>query len=204
MGVPCPECGRSYDVTLFAFGRTIHCACGSRVGLERRLPLSRAGAEPRFIADAMLGKLARWLRLVGVDTAWEPHIPDERLVRRSLSEGRTILTRDRRLPHEWRVEGVYLVAAEGALRQLREVIGAFDLREGLRPLTRCSHCNVSLLDSTKKAVRGRVPSRVLATEREFRECPACGRVYWAGSHAVRIRRVVDDLVAGRGGHRPGP
>jgi uncharacterized protein with PIN domain len=64
LSVPCPRCGREYDVTLFEFGRTIHCACGTRVGRERRVRIDVGAEPPRFLADAMLGALARWLRIL--------------------------------------------------------------------------------------------------------------------------------------------
>ena len=69
VAVPCPRCGREYDVALFGFGRTIWCTCGGRVGLGPRRRSLQVPTEGRFIADAMLGKLARWLRLLGFDCA---------------------------------------------------------------------------------------------------------------------------------------
>ena len=95
MAITCHGCGREYDVTLFQFGRTIRCTCGARVGLEHRIGPAVDEARPRFIADAMLGRLARWLRTLGYDTAYDDRIADADLVRRSLTEGRHLLTRDR-------------------------------------------------------------------------------------------------------------
>ncbi len=147
MGVPCPGCGRQYDITLFEFGRTIDCNCGSRVALEPRVPFLPSGSEPRFIADAMLRSLARWLRMLGFDVAYEAHIPDEHLVRRALQQNRTLLTRDRKLPHEWTVPALYLVRADETLAQLREVVETFGLRNALRPFSRCSLCNAELSEA---------------------------------------------------------
>jgi uncharacterized protein with PIN domain len=195
VAVLCRGCGRSYDVSLFAFGRTLHCACGARVGLERPVEPAPGAGPPRFLADAMLGRLARWLRILGFDTAFEAHVRDEDLVRRALVEGRHLLTRDRALPVEWRVGGIHLVGSEELREQLRDVLAAFDLRPGIRPFTRCSVCNTPLAAAARSEVRGRVPARVLAVERDFRACPGCGRVYWRGSHTERMRRVVDELVA---------
>jgi hypothetical protein len=196
VGVPCPGCGREYDVALFQFGRTIHCTCGRRVGLapRRRLP---DAPPPRFLADAMLGRLARWLRLLGFDTAYSAHVADGDLVRRAVEEGRVILTRDRALPDEWRVSGVHVLGAETLLEQLRDVVGAFGLAPHVRPLSRCSECNGVLVRAPREEVAVEVPPRVLARQREFQRCPGCRRVYWRGSHATRMKRVVDRVLAGR-------
>jgi uncharacterized protein with PIN domain len=195
VGVPCPRCGREYDATLFAFGRTIWCTCGSRVGIAPRVRRLEAGAEARFIADAMLGRLARWLRILGVDCAYEREISDRELVRRATAEGRVILSRDRALPEEWWVPGIHRVDSEDLREQLREVLRAFDLAPSLRPFTRCNACNRELRAVAKADVSGRVPPRVLLGHEAFRECPACRRVYWEGSHTERIRRLVEEVLA---------
>jgi hypothetical protein len=189
MAVPCPGCGREYDVALFAFGRTLHCTCGARVGLEARRLAARA-AEPRFLADAMLGRLARWLRGLGYDTVWEADISDAELARRALAEARTILTRDRAFPEEWRLADLLVLDSEEPLAQLRQVARRFGL-DPSRPLfTRCLVCNALLVPASRARVAGRVPPRVLAARERFSACPACDKVYWEGSHTARMRRVL--------------
>jgi len=190
MGVPCPGCGRSYEVALFQFGRTIDCRCGGRVGLEPRVRELAPGWRPRFLLDAMLGRLARWLRILGYDAAWEEHISDEALVRRGLEEERIILTRDRRLQTQWSVSGIRQVQAEAPMAQLAEVVAAFDLLPGARPLSRCSRCNSELQEASAREARGRVPEAILRRFDRFRRCPSCARIYWEGSHAARIRGVL--------------
>jgi uncharacterized protein with PIN domain len=192
MSVPCPRCGRDYDVALFAFGRTLDCTCGARVGLEPRV---RAGAAPelRFMADAMLGRLARWLRTLGYDTRFDASIEDAELARRAILEERTVLTRDRSFPHEWRVPRVLVLEATRPLEQLREVARAERLDQR-RLFTRCSMCNSRLEPSTRDGVARRVPERVLASCEQFRACPRCGRVYWEGSHTARMRRALDTVL----------
>jgi uncharacterized protein with PIN domain len=192
MAIPCPRCGRAYDVTLFEFGRTLWCTCGSRVALaprERRL-----GPERRFFADAMLGRLARWLRLLGFDCAWEPDIADARLVRRAVDEGRIVLTRDRGLPEAWRISGIHRVDSEKVRDQLAEVVRALDLAAEIRLLSRCSQCNAPLRPAAPEEVEACVPPRVLERHDAFEACPDCGRVYWEGSHTDQIRRLVDALL----------
>jgi len=193
MAVPCRRCGREYDVTLFEFGRTISCTCGSRVGVEPRVR-SLEATPPRFVADAMLGRLARWLRLLGFDCACEDGIADGELVRQGIVQGRSILTRDRALPEEWWVAGIYLVREEKVGAQLVEVSQRFGLASHVRLLSRCSECNRPLIAVPRSDLAGRVPPRVLQSHAVFSDCPSCGRVYWEGSHAARIRRVAEALA----------
>lgn len=223
MSILCPGCGRGYDVSLFSFGRTLHCNCGARVGPEPRLGPPTEAGEPRFLADAMLGGLARWLRLLGFDVAYDPGLPDEELVRRSIVEGRHLLTRDRRLPEEWRVGGITLVKAEGIEAQLRDVLRRFHLQDRLRPFTRCSRCNTPLEDLSPEtggipdpqpaASGGNRPtgkpfSMVSSTpqdpergrpeppsaRRATAYCPSCGRRYWEGSHTRRMRIFLEKVL----------
>jgi len=195
MAVCCQRCGREYAVTLFEFGRTIWCTCGNRVGIEPRVHQLAHSTEKRFAADAMLGRLARWLRLLGFDCAYDAEITDEEIVRLGVSERRTILTRDRSLPEEWWISDIYLVREEDVRKQLAEVIQHFDLAASIRVLTRCNECNRALNRVTRAQVSGRVPPAALELHEVFSECPACGRVYWEGSHAARIRTLVERLVS---------
>lgn len=194
MAVPCPGCGREYDVSLFSFGRTLWCACGSRVGDEPRVRNLAPGGAPRFLADAMLGRLARWLRFLGFDCAYEADIDDAELVRRGVEEQRIILTRDRALPEAWRVAGIHLLEAETPFEQLAEVVRAFSLAGRVRLFRRCGECNTQLRPLAAADARERVPARVRERHDRFRECPGCGRVYWEGTHAQRMRRVADRVL----------
>ena len=193
MAIRCPGCGREYDVTLFQFGRTIHCTCGTRVGLEQRIGPPLSTATPRFMADVMLGRLARWLRTLGYDTAYDDAIADADLVRTALAQNRHILTRDRSIPVEWRVEGCLVLEADRPLRQLGEVIRAFGLERPSRLFTRCRVCNSALVAAEAADVSGHVPARVLGQEQAFARCPGCQRVYWEGGHTRRMRAVLDEL-----------
>jgi uncharacterized protein len=190
MGVPCSRCGRAYDATLFRFGRTIWCTCGQRVALEPPLRSAHGRGEPRFFADAMIGRLARWLRIAGYDTRFDPHVADGDLVRIALEEGRIILTRDRALAEEWSVQDVLVLAADDALAQLREVAARFHLDWRARAFSRCSHCNAPVEPAEPSEVAEHVPEGVFAQRLAFARCPCCGRVYWEGSHTERMRRAL--------------
>jgi uncharacterized protein with PIN domain len=194
MNVTCPGCGRGYDEGLFRDGRTLHCACGSVVAAARRIRDETAQRPPRFMADAMLGRLARWLRILGFDTAYEPDLDDGDLVRRAVRQRRIILTRDRRLPDEWRVSGVRVLGAQTPMEQLREVEAAFAICRDAQPFTRCSRCNERLHAASSDDVGPDVPPRVLLDRKRFRRCPRCRRVYWSGSHVDRIHRALGEAL----------
>lgn len=188
--VTCPGCGREYDAGLFAFGRTRHCTCGTRVGRPTPAGCFDPGPNPRFFADAMLGRLARWLRILGYDTRYEAHVDDAALVRCALQERRVILTRDRALPEEFRVSALVLIESEKPAEQLRELVTRFALDPEARLFTRCSRCNASLESVERDAIADRVPERVLRDQPHFKSCPHCGRVYWEGTHVERIRSAI--------------
>ncbi len=194
MSVPCPRCGRGYDVALFQFGRTIHCTCGSRVGLEPRIRPLSSGHEICFMADAMLGRLARWLRILGCNVTFEPVISDAELVRRALVEERVILTRDQALPEEWRLPRVLIVKSEAPLLQLQQVVRAFEIDWRARLFTRCSRCNTELETVAYEDVTTRVPPRIISEQERFLRCASCERIYWGGSHSERMLRVLNEAL----------
>ena len=196
MAIPCRACGREYDVTLFQFGRTIHCACGARVGLEKRSSVRATVAGPRFLVDAMLGRLARWLRILGFDTAYDPVIPDAELIRRGLEEGRHVISSDRALLEEWTVSGCLIVEADDVEAQLKEVLDHFGLKGKIRLLSRCPVCNTILEPIPVDEVWERIPPRVRGLHDSFARCPRCDRVYWEGSHVERMRARLREILEG--------
>lgn len=154
--------------------------------------------EPRFLADAMLGRLARWLRVLGFDVAPDEGRPDKELVRRAAEEERILLTRDRRLVEELRPESVLLVIADDPLEQLRETADGLELRRPEELFTRCLVCNAPLREATSEEVAELVPTRSRELPGPARRCPDCGRVYWPGSHARRMREAIDRVFTGEG------
>ena len=200
MSVPCPRCGRDYDVALFQFGRTIHCTCGSRVALAARVrDIASPSGEIRFMVDAMLGRLVRWLRILGCDAEFDAEIADAELVRRALEEQRVILTRDRRLPQEFSVPHLLILEFEAPLEQLRQVTRAFDLDWRSRLFTRCSRCNRPLEPAAPRVVAERVPPRIRSEQQRFLRCASCGRIYWGGSHIARMRRLLEQTLGDAAG-----
>jgi len=148
---------------------------------------------PRLLVDAMLGRLARWLRLLGCDAVLAPNdATDMELVRRARAEGRTILTRDTALARR-RGVAVLLVASMELTAQLRQVVGQLGIgRERIG--TRCLVCNHELVSLSREDARGRVPLYVWETQHQFHYCPQCDRVYWAGTHWEQMRARLDAIL----------
>jgi len=142
--------------------------------------------EPlRLLADGMLGRLAKWLRLLGYDTAYDNTASDHELARRARAERRILLTRDRELA-ERRGLRTLLIHSEALEEQVRQVQEALGPPPG-PPLSRCAVCNAVLEPVSAEAIAGRVPPYVLRTQSAFRRCPGCGRIYWPGSHLQAMR-----------------
>jgi uncharacterized protein with PIN domain len=148
--------------------------------------------EARFVADVMLGKLARWLRALGYDTLYFRDAADSRLLGIALREDRRLLTRDTALAARAGLAGL-LVRADGLDEQLREVMAACGL-SARAPLSRCLECNGVLAPRDPADVRDRVPPYTLATHTEFWECQGCRRVFWPGSHARGILERLDPYL----------
>jgi len=143
------------------------------------------------MADAMLGRLARWLRILGYDTAYEKVIEDTALIERALREDRWLLTRDGYLTQRRVLRGRHTLLTddrvEGQLRQLQRDL-RIDLRVSDQRGYRCADCNERLVALPYDEAVSQVPPPVAAEHRHFLQCPRCGRPYWAGSHWVDIRR----------------
>lgn len=137
-----------------------------------------------FIADNMLGKLAKYLRLMGYDTYYSnKSLSDDEILEIAKKENRILITRDRGLA--LRYEKSYLLNSTDSIDQLKEIAKAFHLNTK-RMMTRCSICNVELVKTNKEHVKGKVPEKVYGSFDEFYFCPSCGRYYWFGTHAKNI------------------
>jgi len=135
----------------------------------------------KFIADVMLGKLAKRMRLMGFDVLYESALDDNDVLRLALDQGRVILTRDTGLASRPLAQNHLLIASDLIDEQLHQVFEAFSPPDE-NALTRCSICNEQLSMLDRKDARDLVPDHVIATVNEFWRCEHCGRVYWKGSH----------------------
>jgi len=145
----------------------------------------------KLLADAMLGRLARWLRILGYDTAYLADADDWEIVRLARAEDRLVLTRDRALAERrgMRTLVVDSQVLEDQLRQVRQSVGPpVD-----PPFSRCPVCNWPLADADARLVQTRAPPFIRRTQTRFAWCAACQRVYWPGSHWERMQTLLAGL-----------
>ena len=135
----------------------------------------------KFVADVMLGRLAKRMRLLGFDVLYGRSLNDREILRLSLEENRIILTRDRALTQRPLASHHIFIMHETIDKQLEQVLERFPCSLP-SPLTRCSRCNAQLVVRTKKDVEDLVPEFVYSTQEHYMHCPSCGRIYWKGSH----------------------
>ncbi len=144
-------------------------------------------AAPKFLVTDESVRLARWLRLLGYDTATGSAQPLTECYRRAVEERRIVVTRNRRV-HAGALVQVVQVASQALPEQLRQVIRELRVRpDEAHAFSRCDVCNVELIEVSKGQVRDQVPPYVFQTQQAFHACPSCRRVYWAATHCDRIK-----------------
>ncbi|MBN1578304.1 MAG: Mut7-C ubiquitin/RNAse domain-containing protein [Chitinispirillaceae bacterium] len=148
---------------------------------------------PAFIADVHLGKLARHLRLLGFDVAYDQTLDDPEIITCAVDQRRIILTRDRHLLHAKVIVHGCCLHHQEPIAQLREVIDRYDLKERLKPFSRCLVCNGILQDVAKERIIERLEPKTCLYYEKFKLCGRCGKIFWRGSHCERLREVLEDI-----------
>jgi uncharacterized protein with PIN domain len=150
----------------------------------------------RFAADAMLARLARWLRVLGYDTWFDIGVADPVLVEVARTEDRILLTRDRQLLQELRPPRAHEVRQDDPLQQLRELVLALELAPPSELFTRCLLDNAALRVVPPAEALPLLPEGVRGLPGPVRRCPVCARLYWDGSHVRRMRAGIERVLPG--------
>jgi uncharacterized protein with PIN domain len=152
--------------------------------------------EARFVTDAMLGKLTKWLRVMGFDVIYDPATTDVRLLQCAEREGRILLTRDRYLMRRRAPARRLYIESDYYYEQVRQVVYAFSLTDRIEAFTRCIRCNAPLRAIAKQVVAGRVPPYVYTTQMTFKHCALCDRLYWGGTHRDHMVIQLQTMLGG--------
>jgi len=151
---------------------------------------------PRFIADSNVGKLAKWLRMMGYDIRFFNGNADSEMVAIAVAESRVILTRDRQIAERRSAASgqlkVCLFGTSEPIEQIQQLIKLHRLKADFKPFSLCIECNMALEVIKKEQVKDRVPPYVLETQQGYMECPGCHRVYWRGSHYQAMCRRIKE------------
>jgi len=152
---------------------------------------------PKFIVDHNVGKLARWLRLMGYDARFFDGDDDSEMVATAEAEGRVILSRDTRIMERRLITGgrikAVLIDSDQPERQIRQVVDTLGLDSQFRPFTICLECNQPLVERGKDEVAELVPPYVFKTQNQFMQCPNCGRIYWRGTHWQAMIKKLENI-----------
>ncbi len=141
----------------------------------------------KFAVDVMLGKLAKWLRIIGYDTTYSATWTDADLRAAAMSEQRLVLTRDRALAESLAPGRSLFIESQNVREQFRQVVQTFGLDTEQRLFTICTICNCQVEPIGLEAVGEQLTEFVRLQQRSFWHCPKCGRVYWEGSHSVNAK-----------------
>jgi uncharacterized protein with PIN domain len=146
-----------------------------------------------FAAERTLGRLTKWLRLLGFDTISEPAAAYERFFEK-LQPDRILLTRTGRIRDKFSSHRMVFVESNDPQAQLKQVIREVEIGPGqIRPFSRCLRCNLEILEIKKDSILGQVPDYILESHDRFRYCPNCKRIYWPGSHTKRSMERIGQL-----------
>jgi uncharacterized protein with PIN domain len=149
--------------------------------------------NPNFIADVHLGKLARYLRMMGFDVLYKNNYKVDDIVKFSLEEKRTILTKDRELFKRNDVTHGYWVRSSKVNEQVVEIIKRFDLKKLIKEFTRCIECNSVLRSISKKEILNKLPPKVSESQKSFSVCPSCNKFYWKGTHHQQMLSFIQTI-----------
>jgi hypothetical protein len=152
----------------------------------------------RFIADAMLGTLAKWLRVLGFDTVFAKGLDDSEILEMAIAENRIILSRDMELCGR-KADSLY-VAATGLDEQIKQVVSLHPPVES-EVLSRCLECNSVLMKLTREEASGKVQESILARHSEFWTCGICNKYYWPGTHWKAMRMRAESIISSRNNPR---
>jgi len=149
----------------------------------------------KFAVDCMLGKLAKWLKILGFDTLFFPRIEDDALLSLANQENRVMLLRDNELIARARPNGSLFITSEDWQDQLRQVLDKYDIRSKAQPFSRCIECNIHLKKLSRAEAKNLVTPFIWENAKDFALCPKCARIFWKGTHSDDMMQKIRQFLA---------
>jgi uncharacterized protein with PIN domain len=191
LGVPHPEIGQ---VQVNGRGEALSHITGDGDRVELHPVENGFAGEPRFLLDCHLGRLTAHLRMLGFDCLYQNDFDDSTMAETAAAQERILLTRDRRLLMRKIILHGYCLRSLDPLEQLTEVIERFGLGDKIKPFHRCLRCNHPLEPVEKEKILDRLEPLTRKYYYEFHLCPACGQIYWKGSHFERMQELINRVA----------
>ena len=152
----------------------------------------------KFILTPELGRLAKWLRILGFDAAYYTQINFAALLIQALRDSRVILTRNARFIAKARAVRLVCIKSEQVKQQLKQVLGELSIEPDRETMfTRCLICNEQLEQIDKQRIRQEIPAYVFKTQDEFLTCPSCRRIYWSGTHWGNVAQILEEIMGSK-------
>ncbi len=192
VGIPHTEIGQ-VSANFRSVGLDYPVQDDDRIRVFGVAPNLESPEQPRFVIDGHLGRLNSRMRMLGLDCLYQNDYDDDTLVILSVSEDRILLSRDRHLLMHKAVLRGYLVRSLEPEEQFRELVRRYGLRKWTRPFQRCIRCNHLLEPAPKEDILDRLEPLTKLYFEDFRICPACGQIYWKGSHFDKMQQLIAAL-----------
>ena len=156
----------------------------------RKIPLRRN----KFIADVNLGNIVKYMRALGLDLFYDSLLSRREIIEISKRENRIILTKDSKLLKFKDVSHGIFIRPGTTVEQIKRIIDFLDIKDDIKPFSRCLQCNTLLGVVPKEEILHKIPLRTAAFCHEYSQCPSCDKIYWKGTHFIHMMRVLKQII----------
>jgi uncharacterized protein len=156
----------------------------------RKIPLRRH----KYIADINLGDIVKYMRVLGLDLYYDPLLSTHEIIEISKREKRVILTKSRKLLKFKDVTHGIFIRPGTTTEQIRQIIDYLDIKDNIKPFSRCLRCNTLLKKVPKEKILDKIPPKTKEICDEYVQCPSCNKIYWKGTHFINMKRMVRQIL----------
>lgn len=148
----------------------------------------------RFVADNNMGDIVKYMRTLGFDVFFDPSLCLSEIISISETQARILLTRNKNLLKHKQISHGILISPGTIKKQIIYIIKHLDIMNKIRPFSRCLLCNSLLVDVSKTEIYERIPIKTKEFCNEYTYCKKCDKIYWKGTHYVRMKKLIDEIL----------